>query len=400
MRVLLLLGTKKGVFLAESDAGRERWELCGPLTSGTWAMYHVAFAPGAEGGGGSRRRRNVRLYAGGASNWYGPAVWWSDDLGQSWSHSSEGLTYGDDGPEITQVWCVVAAHGTLYAGVEPAGLFRSDDGGATWKHVTGLRRHPSQPEWRPAAGGLCLHAIVPHASDPLQLWAGISAGGVFYTRDGGETWTRCTAVVDGRASAPAALHPCVHALALAPGGSSSRSGAAAGDGPARLYQPAHTADRTGTVGAAGDGAARLYQQNHDGVYRSDDGGRSWCDVSEGLPSRYGFPLVVHPRDPQTLYVVPLESEVPGRRHVPGGALAVWRSRDGGAHWQRLAEGLPQERTSFSVLRGALAVDALEPAGIYLGTTTGQVYWSADEGERWRALPVRLPPIYSIAARAV
>ena len=132
-----MLGTKKGVFLAESDARREAWEVCGPLTSGTWAMYHVGFDAGAGGSGGGSGGRTI--YAGGASNWYGPAVWRSQDLGRSWSHSSEGLTYGDDGPEITQVWCVAPADGALYAGVEPATLSRSDDGGATWTHVAGLR---------------------------------------------------------------------------------------------------------------------------------------------------------------------------------------------------------------------------------------------------------------------
>jgi photosystem II stability/assembly factor-like uncharacterized protein len=377
----LLLGTKKGVFLAESDARRATWEVCGPLTSGTWAMYHVGY-----GAGGT-------IYAGGASNWYGPAVWRSDDLGHSWRLSSEGLTYGDDGPEITQVWRVTAAHGALYAGVEPAGLYRSDDGGATWRHVAGLQVHPSRPAWRPTAGGLCLHAIVPHPSDPQQLWVGVSSGGVFHTRDGGRTWDRCATVVaadtvddvgerggeQGRAGAgpamPAELHPCVHALALAP--SDPPAPAAGGQG------------RSGRL--------RLYQQNHDGVYRSDDGGRRWVDVSAGLPSRFGFPLAVHPRDADTLYVVPLESDEPGRRHVPGGTMAVWRSRDAGAHWQALTHGLPRERTSLSVLRGALALDALEPAGVYAGTTTGQVFWSADEGETWRALPARLPPIYSVAA---
>jgi hypothetical protein len=299
------------------------------------------------------------------------------------------MTYGDDGPEITQVWCVAQAHGALYAGVEPAGLFRSEDGGATWAHVGGLREHPSRPDWQPTAGGLCLHAIVPHPSDPRQMWVGISSGGVFHTRDAGRTWDRCAAVVvpaapgagparPGRTSTqPTELHPCVHALALAPSGPS-----------------------VGTAGGRGyrDGV-RLYQQNHRGVYRSDDGG-GWLDVSEGLPSRFGFPLAVHPRDAETLYVMPLESDQPGRRHVPGGQMAVWRSRDAGAHWQPLTNGLPPERTSLSVLRGALAVDPLDPAGVYLGTTTGQVYWSADEGETWRALPARLPPVYSVAAMPV
>ncbi|MGH2354038.1 MAG: WD40/YVTN/BNR-like repeat-containing protein [Chloroflexota bacterium] len=394
MRVVLLLGTKKGVFAAEGDAGREGWEVCGPLTSGTWAMYHVGFdASGGRGGGSGGARRSGTIYAGGASNWYGPAIWQSHDVGQTWTHSSEGLTYGDDGPEITQVWCVTQAHGVLYAGVEPAGLFRSVDGGATWTHVAGLRHHSSHPEWQATTGGLCLHAIVPHPSDPRQLWVGISSGGVFHTRDGGRTWDRCASVIaldatgatgagEARQSQtstqPAELHPCVHALAPAP--------------PDQLAGPAIS---------RGDGRRRrLYQQNHRGVYRSDDGGQCWLDVNEGLPSRFGFPLAVHPRDAETLYVVPLESDEPGRRHVPGGRMAVWRSRDGGAHWHPLTNGLPQERTSMSVLRGALAVDSLEPAGVYLGTTTGQVYWSADEGETWRALPARLPPIYSVAARPI
>jgi photosystem II stability/assembly factor-like uncharacterized protein len=387
----LLLGTKKGVFLAESDEGRERWEVCGPLTSGTWAMYYVGFGARVLGGGaGSGGRSCETIYAGGASNWYGPAIWQSYDLGQTWTHSSEGLTFGDDHPEITQVWCVAEAHGALYAGVEPAGLFRSVDGGATWSHVAGLQAHPSRPDWQPTAGGLCLHAIVPHPSDPRQMWVGISSGGVFYTRDGGQTWDRRATVsspaAGGENSArevgewPAlaqakALHPCVHALALTPSVGSADSAGVHGRG----------------------GSLRLYQQNHRGVYRSDDGGRSWLDISEGLPSRFGFPLAAHPRDPETLYVVPLESDEPGRRHVPGGRMAVWRSRDGGATWQSLTNGLPEERTSISVLRGALAVDPLHPIGVYLGTTTGQVYWSTDEGETWRTLQARLPPIYSIAA---
>jgi photosystem II stability/assembly factor-like uncharacterized protein len=370
----LLLGTKKGVFLAESEARREAWQVRGPLTSGTWSMYHVGYDGGT-------------IYAGGASNWYGPAIWQSHDLGQTWTHSSEGLTYGGEGPEITQVWCVTQAHGALYAGVEPAGLFKSQDGGATWQHVAGLRAHPSRAAWRATGGGLCLHAILAHPSDPQQLWVGISSGGVFHTRDGGVTWDRCTAVVAGGAPAgeaapderpasrPLELHPCVHALTLAPWGHS------AGSDGGRTYS----------------GGVRLYQQNHDGVYRSDDGGHRWLDVSAGLPSRFGFPLAVHRGDAETLYVVPLECDEPGRRHVPDGQMAVWRSRDGGAHWQRLTDGLPHERTALSVLRGALALDSFQPAGVYVGTTTGQVYWSADEGDTWRALPARLPPIYSIAA---
>lgn len=345
-------------------------------------MYHVGFDAGSPG--------SEAMYAGGASNWYGPAIWQSHDRGQTWTHSSEGLTYGDDGPEITQVWCVTPAQGALYAGVEPAGLFKSGDGGASWQHVAGLRRHPSLSEWQETTGGLCLHAVVPHPDDPQQLWVAISSGGVFHTGDGGESWERCATPIepvdllagaaqpgqDGRQLQP--LHPCVHALALAPSVRAAESAAGRDEGS----------------------SVRLYQQNHHGVYRSDDGGQHWLDVSGGLPSRFGFPLAVHPRDPHTVYVVPLESDEPGRRHVPGGNMAVWRSRDAGAHWQSLANGLPQERTAMSVLRGALAVDPLDPAGVYLGTTTGQVFWSADEGETWRMVPARLPPIYSLAAMPV
>ena len=366
VRTILLLGTKKGVFLAERDGRRADWTMRGPLTSGTWSMYSTGF-------GQSLDVDRPTIYAGGASNWYGPAVWKSQDWGQTWTHSSEGLTYGDEGPEISQIWCVTAAHGFLYCGVEPAGLFRSADGGASWEHVAALREHPSCSAWRPTNGGLCLHAIVSHPADPQQMWVAISSGGVFYTADGGHSWERQAAVAQtGGAPSPDTheLHPCAHALSMT---------------------------------LLADGARdtpRLYQQSHDGVYRSDDGGQTWKDVSGGLPSRFGFALAVHPRDPQTLYVVPLENDGSGSRHMPEDNPAVWRSRDAGAHWQALSNGFPKGRASISVLRGALALDSLDPAGVYLGTTTGQVYWSVDEGETWQSLPARLPPIYSVAALAI
>ncbi|MEK8022465.1 MAG: exo-alpha-sialidase [Candidatus Hydrogenedentota bacterium] len=364
MKVILLLGTRKGLFVAESDARRESWEIRGPLISGTWAILNASLYPFPCG----PETTVPTIFAGGASNWYGAAVWRSRDLGATWTHSSEGLTYGDEGPEIRQIWCVTpsvdsSGRRVLYAGVEPAGLFRSEDDGDSWIHVAGLRAHPSRSAWRATAGGMCLHAIVPHPIDPLRIWVGISSGGVFHTGDEGRTWNRCDAVPDDPLHPM--LHPCVHALALA-------------DAQGRDLDP------------------RLYQRNHDGVYRSDDGGVSWRDISAGLPSRFGFPLAVHPRLPETLYVVPLESDQPGRRIVPGGRMAVWRSRDAGAHWQALSRGLPQDRASLSVLRGALALDALDPAGVYVGTKTGQVYWSIDEGDLWKEMPFRLPPIYSIA----
>ncbi len=172
-KVLLLVGTKKGAFVLDGDPGRDRWAVRGPLCEG-WPVHDIRLDP-SDGA----------LIAGAGSPWYGPAVWRSEDLGETWTHSSAGLTYGDDGPSIPTVWNVTPAHGALYAGVEPAGLFRSDDRGATWSHVSALRDHPSRPEWQPGAGGLCLHTIIAHPTEPERMWVGISAVGVFETIDGG-----------------------------------------------------------------------------------------------------------------------------------------------------------------------------------------------------------------------
>src|SRR5579871_5092802 len=175
-RTLVLVGTNKGGFILESDRRRAIWSLRGPFCAG-WPVHHLTFDPATES-----------LYAGGGSTWFGPAVWRSADLGETWTHSSEGLTYGDDGPRISKVWNLTPAHGAVYAGVDVAGLFRSTDRGATWTHVRGLRDHPSCPTWQAGGGGLCLHSIVPHPTDAQQMWVGISAVGTFYTADGGATW--------------------------------------------------------------------------------------------------------------------------------------------------------------------------------------------------------------------
>ena len=348
-RLLVLLGTKKGAFVLDGDPDRRQWRLRGPFCDG-WPIRHVNGDP-ASGA----------IYAGGGSEWYGPAVWKSEDAGASWTHSGAGLSYGDAGPKMRTVWNVTPAHGSLYAGVDPAGLFRSDDGGATWTHVEGLRRHPTTPNWQPGFGGLCLHSIVPHPDDPRQMWIAISAVGTFYTADGGETWEPRNRGV--RAEFMPERYPetgqCVHKLAIAP-----------------------------------DVAGRLYQQNHCGVYRSDDGGASWTEITRDLPSDFGFPLVVHPHDPQTIYTIPLNGADKGRV-VPEGRLGVYRSRDAGATWERLERGLPQENAYLGVLRESMAVDRLDPAGIYFGTSTGQVFASRDEGEQWELLADFLPPIWSV-----
>ncbi|HEX5825628.1 MAG TPA: hypothetical protein VFY18_14310 [Candidatus Limnocylindrales bacterium] len=353
-RTMLLVGTSKGAFILDGDGDRTSWSIRGPLCEG-WPIHDLQWDPATR-----------TIYAGGGSIWYGPAVFRSDDLGETWNHSSEGLTYGDDGPKIPTVWNVTPAHGSLYAGVEPAGLFRSDDGGATWSHVAGLREHPSRPGWQPGAGGLICHTIVPHPTDADRMWIAISAVGTFETEDGGATWeARNKGVVACFAPDP---HPetgqCVHKLVMAAG------------------QP-----------------DRLYQQNHCGVYRSGDGGRNWEDVSKGLSSEFGFVFGTHPRDPDTGWVIPLSHPEEGR-FAPGGALGVWRTRDGGDSWQRHGEGLPQENAFVGVYREALAVDRLDPAGVFFGTSTGQLYGSNDEGQSWSRIADNLPPIWGVEVVAL
>jgi photosystem II stability/assembly factor-like uncharacterized protein len=350
-RVATLLGTKKGAFILESDTARCSWTLRGPFCE-AWPINHVVADP-ATG----------TIYAGGGNEWFGPAVWKSTDLGETWTHSSAGLTYSEGEEPIRAVWSLAPAHGRLYAGVQPAGLFRSDDAGQTWSHVEGLREHPSRPKWQPGAGGLILHSIVPDPADPDRTWVAISAAGVFATEDGGTTWetrnrgTRADFLPEDQRYPE--FGQCVHCLVMAPG------------------RP-----------------ERLYQQNHCGMYRSEDGGRSWESIEAGLPSSFGFPAVTHPRDPSTLFLLPLNGAIEGR-YVPEGKAAVWRTRDAGASWQDLREGLPQQNAFFGVLRQAMSIDTLTPAGVYVGTNTGTLYASADEGEHWAAVADHLPPIYSV-----
>ena len=303
MRVLVLVGTGKGAFILESDERRRDWRLRGPFCAAQ-PINHVIADPDDQA-----------IFAAGGNSWTGPAVWRSDDLGASWQRSSDGLAH--DAPEgpVQTIWALAARHGRVFAGAQPAALFVSDDRGASWRHLSGLQEHPTRAEWSPGGAGLILHAIVPHPEDERQIWLGISAVGVFHSGDGGASFqprnrgTRQDYAPEGQRYPE--LGQCVHAIAMAAG------------------MP-----------------ERLYQQGHCGMYRSDDGGRQWQSIEAGLPSSFGFPAVAHPRDPDTLYLVPTQwrrrrdatCPMPKRR---SGARA-----DAGQSWQALRTGLPQENVFF------------------------------------------------------
>ncbi len=286
-KLLILLGTKKGAFVLDGDEDRTSWQLRGPYCE-CWPMNHVI----ADEESGT-------IYGGGGNEWFGPAVWKSDDLGSTWSHSSEGLAYQPGEEPIKSVWSLSPGNGRLYAGVEPAGLFRSDDDGETWQHIAGLREHPSRQDWEPGGGGLILHSLVQHPGDDQQIWVGISTAGVFHTADGGTSWqprntgTRADFMPEGHRYPE--YGQCVHCLVMAPG------------------KP-----------------DRLYQQNHCGMYRSEDGGLNWESIEEGLPSTFGFPAAVHPRDPDTLFLLPLNGDIAGRQDRGLADAGPWRDLAGPA----------------------------------------------------------------------
>ncbi|MFL6538544.1 MAG: WD40/YVTN/BNR-like repeat-containing protein, partial [Chthoniobacterales bacterium] len=253
----------------------------------------------------------------------------------------------------------------VYAGVEDAALFESRDGAVSWRELSGLRKHNTGPKWQPGAGGMCLHTILIDPSDPKRIFIAISAAGAFRTDDGGETWKPINRGLHSEfmPDPKAEVGHCVHRIAL-------------------------HASRPST----------LFMQKHWDVMRSDDAGESWREVSGNLPSDFGFPIDVHAHDPETIYVVPIKSD--SEHFPPDGKLRVYRSRTGGNEWEELTNGLPQRDCYVNVLRDAMSVDAAEPCGIYFGTTGGQVYASADEGDTWTAIVRDLPAVLSVEAQTL
>jgi photosystem II stability/assembly factor-like uncharacterized protein len=356
-RTLLLIGTRKGCFLLESADSRRDWKLRGPFCE-SWPVYHAI-----------HDRTSGAIYAAAASEWHGSAVWRSLDLGETWALSSQGLNYDDGGSrKVSKVSTLAVTDGRVLVGVEAPGVFESRDGGESWSLLTTLAGQPGSEGWDDPAnqppGHLGVSALMTDCDNSSHFWTIVQGVGLFETNDGGATWApRNTGL---RADWPRPHEEvgfCIHRLVRSPADPS-----------------------------------RMYQQNHVGVHRSDDSGHSWLEITDGLPSEFGFAAAVHPYDRNTFYVIPLD---PGHaRCMPDGHAAVWRTRDAGEHWQRLDRGLPQRDAHLGVLRSAMTIDQHDVPGLYFGTSTGQLFASADEGESWSEIASYLPPIWSVEVAAL
>jgi photosystem II stability/assembly factor-like uncharacterized protein len=368
-RVRLLVGTRKGAFVLTADAKREQWTIDGPHFGG-WEIYHVKGSPADPN----------RIYASQTSGWFGQVMQRSDDGGATWTPVGNTFTYegvpgthqwydGTPHPwEFARVWHIepsLTDPDVVYAGVEDAALFRSNDGGTSWAELAGLRTHTSGAEWQPGAGGMCLHSILLDPHDAQRIYVAISAAGAFRTEDGGTTWQPINRGLLSNAipRQEADVGHCVHHIAMH---------------PARPNV--------------------LFMQKHWDVMRSDDAGDSWREISGNLPTDFGFPIDIHAHEPDTIYVVPIKSDA---QHYPlDGALRVYRSRTGGDEWEALVDGLPQRDCYVNVLRDAMTVDALDPCGVYFGTTGGQVYASRDGGDHWEAIVRDLPAVLSVEVQTL
>ncbi len=367
--VRVLVGTRKGAFVLTADGKREKWQVAGPFFSG-WEIYHLKGSPVDP----------QVIYASQSSGWFGQKIQRSNDGGVTWSPVGDKFVYegtpgthqwydGTPHPwEFKRVWHLepsLTDPNTVYAGVEDAALFRTNDGGQTWHELAGLRNQGTGSKWCPGAGGMCLHTILIDPTNHERMYIAISAAGAFRTDNGGQTWLpinqglRSEYIPDPKAE----VGHCVHRIAMHP-------------------------SRPNT----------LFMQKHWDVMRSDNAGELWHEVSGNLPTDFGFVIDVHAHEPETIYVVPIKSD--SEHFVHEGKLRVYRSRTGGNDWEPLTAGLPQENCYVNVLRDAMAVDSLDDCGVYFGTTGGQVYCSPNGGDRWLPIVRDLPAVVSVEVQTL
>lgn len=357
MGLLLLVGTSKGSFVFESSNKQRTWKIRGPFFEGFETHDMI----------GEKGEDRPTLYAAVNTWMWGPLVYKSTDLGHSWKKAKAHPRFPEGNPHklsVQRIWNLQFDNdGRLYAGVEPAALFVSEDGSSSWEGIDSLNFHTTRKNWQPGNGGLCLHTIIIHPKQERKIRVAISAVGVIGTDDGGSKWRFMNKNIraDFLPTKYREYGQCVHKIDLHP----SKPDV-------------------------------LYLQNHGGVYVSKDFGEKWIDIGKALPSDYGFPIGVHPHRPDQVYVVPLQI---GPRYPPNGAFQVWVSSDGGKRWRKRAKGLP-ERSYFNVLREAMAMDGEDPCGIYLGTTSGELFCSTDEGNSWQRIAEHLPRIYSVSCVAL
>jgi photosystem II stability/assembly factor-like uncharacterized protein len=354
-QVVVLVGTRKGLFILQSE-DRRSWRTRGPFCE-SWPVYHAIYDDSSG-----------TIYVAAGSEWHGAAVWRSSDLGETWDWSGEGLKYPEGEFPVTKVSSLTAAHGRLLAGVSAPGIFESRDGGVTWSHLSSLEDQPAQEKFKDPKnsppGTLGLIASIPHPDDDQRFFANVQGYGVWETEDGGSSWTPRNQGF--RADWPLddpAWGYCVHKL---------------------LRSPAD--------------ADRLFTMTHVGAYVSSDGGKSYTEITDGLPSDFGFAAAVHPHDRDTAYMIPLDPQ--HGRYMHDGQAAVWTTKDAGSSWQKLTNGLPGEGAYLGVLREGMSMDTLDEPGVYFGTSTGQLFASPDSGNEWSEIATYLPSITSVEAVVV